>query len=251
MAVLWHIHCKKFLKTDSVDRHPCSDNRYNADSSHLCGGLTACLLTTSEKAITPEEPPAPAVTFPTSHQRPGQAVWMERASGSVHPAHTEGDRHSPSGAAEVGSGGCSCQRHSSSPTPGKSKASEQCCSVSPAPHICLLFSFCLTLMFMAHSLLCRVSDSGLEYHRSRTFKLYWATAWGVQQDELWHLIWSVTIHWSGVHLSGTESAGDSQRRWQFKTPTATQRWSQWLKHQIHHITVTSWVVFILSFSSNC
>lgn len=110
MAVLWHIHCKKFLKTDSVNRLSCSDNRYNADSSHLCCGLTACLLKTSEKAITPEEPTAPAVTFPTSHQRSGQAVWMEHVSGSVHPAHTQGDRHLPSGAAEGGSWGCSCQR---------------------------------------------------------------------------------------------------------------------------------------------
>lgn len=152
MAVLWHIHCKKFLKTDSVNRLSCSDYRYNADS-HLCCGLTACLLTTLEKAITPEKPPAPAVTFPTSHQTSGQTVWMELVSGSAHPAHTQGDRHSPSGAAEVGNWGCSCQRHSSSPTPGKCKAPEQCDSVSPAPHTCLLFSFCLTHMFLASSLL--------------------------------------------------------------------------------------------------
>lgn len=153
MAVLWHIHCKKFLKTDSVNHLSCSDNRYNADSSHLCCGLTACLLKISEKAITPEELTAPAVTFPTSHQRSGQVVWMEHVSGSVHPAHTQGDRHSPSGAAEGGSWGCSCQRQSSSPMSGECKAPEQCCPVSPAPHTCLLLSFCLTCVFLTSSLL--------------------------------------------------------------------------------------------------
>lgn len=43
--------------------------------------------------------------------------------------------------------------HSISPMPGECKALEQCCPVSPAHHTCLLFSFCLTHMFLASSLL--------------------------------------------------------------------------------------------------
>lgn len=84
---------KNFLKTDSVNHVSCSDNRFNANRSHFCCGLTVCLLRTLEKAITPEEPTAPAGTFPTRHQRSGQAAWMAGMSGSVHPAHTQGDSY--------------------------------------------------------------------------------------------------------------------------------------------------------------
>lgn len=152
MAALWPIHCEKFLKTDSANRVSCSDNRFNADSSDLCCGLTASLLTTSEKATTPEEPTAPAVTFPTSHQRSGQTAWMARMSGSEHPAHT-GWQPSALRSSWRRELRCSCQRHSSSPRPGECRASERCCPVSPAPHTCLLFSSCLTQMFLASSLL--------------------------------------------------------------------------------------------------
>lgn len=164
MAVLRHIHCKKFLKTDSVNRLSFSDNRYNAESSHLCCGLPACPLTTSEKAAMPEEPTAPAVTFPTSHQRSGQTVWMQRVSGSVHPAHTEGDRHSPSAAAEVGSWGCSCQSTASPPCRGNAKPlsnaapchlhTTHACFSPSAWHICFWPVPCSG----------RVLDLGLEYH---------------------------------------------------------------------------------------
>lgn len=97
--------------------------------NHFCCGFAGCLLTTSGKAPTTEQPATPPLTSITSNQGAGWDAWTQCARNLVlrclSCTHRKQDKDTHTGEQLKPGAEDSCQRHNSSPVL-ECKAPEQC-----------------------------------------------------------------------------------------------------------------------------